>query len=277
MWRYTIRTMKHTTHPALACCLVLGMLCLSSCGSLPNPNQTHAAPSAQGSKLLRLSAERAGSPWTRCDKVIVALAGEWSEIVPRLQPELADAGYRGTSNETYLPRLNRVVQTHKGPSGTKHVVRTTGDVLVEYNGKRSHDKTANDAAALVADAYTMFLFGADYLGARGGDWVVVPASRDHTINGKPCWLVAGTLKPGLGRAAEDRVIAWVSKSDHRLLRVQFTLNGLESTAGADADVTFSDLRRGTAGMEFPHHFVETVRRPLTAKAHEWRITSLRVD
>jgi hypothetical protein len=122
----------------------------------------------------------------------------------------------------------------------------------------------------------MFVFGADYLLARGSDWRLWLAMQRQEIDGDPCSLVFGTLKPGVGRSAEDKVIAWISQRDHRLRRVQFTLNGLESTAGADVDVTFSDFQPGPNGTEWPRHFLETVRRPLTLKAHEWRMTELKV-
>jgi hypothetical protein len=69
---------------------------------------------------------------------------------------------------------------------------------------------------------------------------------------------------------------WISQRDHRLRRVQFTLNGLASTGGADVDVTFGDFQPGLRGTEWPRHFLETVRRPFTAKAHEWQMTELKV-
>jgi hypothetical protein len=94
------------------------------------------------------------------------------------------------------------------------------------------------------------------------------------IDGDPCDLVFGMLKPGVGRSDEDQVIAWISQRDKRLRRVQFTLNGLASTVGADVDVTFDDFQPGPNGTEWPRHFLETVRRPLTVKAHEWRMTAL---
>ncbi len=261
----------------LMVCFGLLAFSLTSCSSLPNPSHDFSAASAEAAEVLELSAKQAGHPWKRCRKVTVAFSGQWTGIVKKLQPELVDAGFRGTSKETYLPRLNRVEQEHSGPKGTKHVTRTHDDIVVDFNGLTSGDKTANDAAALVADAYTIFLFGSDYLLSRGSDWALLRTDTRHRIEGKPCWLLSGTLRPGIGRSSEDRVIAWVCQQDHRLLRVQFTLAGLESTRGADADVTFSDIRPGPWNAEFPHHFVETIRRPLTVKAHDWRITNLSAE
>lgn len=256
--------------------LALPCLLLAACSSLPNPNLPSGQVSAAAADLLGKSADQAGRPWRRFQQVEVAYEGEWTRIVPKLQPELVNADYRKSSREVYFPRLNRVEQTHTGPRGTKTVRRIPGKVEVHLPVYRQPTEVEKDAAALVADAYTMFTFGADYLLARGRDWRIWPAMKRQEIDGDPCSLVFGTLRPGVGRSEEDRVIAWISQRDHRLRRVQFTLNGLESTAGADVDVTFSDFQPGPQGTEWPRQFLETVRRPLTVKAHEWRMTDLKV-
>ena len=256
--------------------LLLSCSLLAACTSLPTPNQSLGQASQQAVRLLEKSAEKAGKPWRRLDRVDVAFTGEWTKIVQKMQPELVNAEYRKSSREVYFPRLSRVEQTHTGPSGTKTVLRTPGKIEVRLPVYRQPTETEKDAAALVADAYTMFVFGADYLLARGHDWRIWPVMQRQEIEGDPCSLVFGTLKPGVGRSAGDKVIAWISQRDHRLRRVQFTLNGLESTAGADVDVTFSDFQPGPNGTEWPRHFIETVRRPLTLKAHEWRMTELKV-
>lgn len=255
--------------------LLLSCLLLAACTSLPNPNLPSGQVSEAARQVLEKSAAKAGRPWQRLDKVEVAYAGEWTRIVTKLQPELVNAEYRKSSREVYFPRLNRVEQTHTGPRGTKTVLRTLGNVEVSFPPHRQPTEVEKDAAALVADAYTMFTFGADYLLARGRDWRIWPVMQRQEVEGDPCTLVFGTLKPGVGRSSEDKVIAWISQRDHRLRRVQVTLNGLESTAGADVDVTFSDFQPGPLGTEWPRHFLETVRRPLTVKAHEWRMTELK--
>jgi len=256
--------------------LALPCLLLAACSSLPNPNLPSGQVSEAGVKLLEKSAAKAGKPWRRLHQVEVAYEGEWTRIVQKLQPELVNADYRKSSREVYFPRLNRVEQTHTGPRGTKTVRRTPGKVEVSFPQDRPPTEVEKDAAALVADAYTMFTFGADYLLTRGHQWRIWPAMQRQEIDGDPCTLVFGMLKPGVGRSEEDRVIAWISQRDYRLRRVQFTLNGLESTAGADVDVTFSDFQPGPQGTEWPRHFLETVRRPLTVKAHEWRMMDLKV-
>ncbi len=256
--------------------LLLSCSVLAACTSLPNPNSPSGKVSDEAVKLLEKSAAKAGNPWRSLEKVEVAFTGEWTKVVQKMQPELVNPAYRKSSREVYFPRLSRVEQTHTGPRGVKNVVRTPGKIEVGFSEYRMAAEVEKDAAALVADAYTMFVFGADYLLARGSDWRLWLAMQRQEIDGDPCSLVFGTLKPGVGRSAEDKVIAWISQRDQRLRRVQFTLNGLESTAGADVDVTFSDFQSGPNGTEWPRHFLETVRRPLTLKAHEWRMTELKV-
>jgi hypothetical protein len=256
----------------------LTLVQLIACSSLPDPRHAPAYSQSRekaAKELLEKSAARAGYPWRRLQQVEVAFDGQWTSIVKKLQPELVDAGFRKTARDLYRPREGRVEQTHRGPDGVKQVLRTPESIAVSFNGKRSTDETKLDAAALVTDAYAMFVFGADWLLAHGSEWKLWLGMKQQEIAGEPCSLVFGKLKPGVGRSEGDEVIAWISQRDQRLLRVQFTLNGLESTVGADVDVTFSEHASGPRGTEWPRHFLETVRRPLTVKAHEWRMTELK--
>jgi hypothetical protein len=248
---------------------------LVSCSSLPDPRTPPAAGEAEARRLLEQSAARAGHPWRRLHEVEVAYDGQWARLVRRLQPVLVDAGFRQGSRERYWPAQGRVEQTHRGPRGVKRVVRTPDAVEVWFNDRSAatHDERA--AAALVADGYTLFLFGSDWLLAHGCDWRLDPSAATLPVDGDPCRRVFGVLRPGLGFAYADRVVAWISERDLRLRRVQFTLEGLASTAGADVEVTFRDFQPGPRGTEFPRHFVETVQRPLKISAHDWRMTELR--
>ncbi|MBC7800794.1 MAG: hypothetical protein H7Z10_09245, partial [Gemmatimonadaceae bacterium] len=56
----------------------------------------------------------------------ISYAGEWRRIVPRLQPALVDARFRGGSEERVILRERLVAQAHTGPDGRKHVVRQAG-------------------------------------------------------------------------------------------------------------------------------------------------------
>lgn len=248
---------------------------LVSCSSLPDPRTPPVAGATEARRLLEQSAARAGHPWQRLREVEATYDGEWARLVQRLQPVLIDAGFRQGSRERYWPSQGRVEQIHRGPKGTKRVVRTPDAVEVGFNDKPASSPDERAAAALVADGYAMFLFGSDWLLAHGSDWRLDPSAAPLPVDGDPCRRVFGVLRPGLGFAREDRVVAWISERDLRLRRVQFTLEGLASTAGADVEVSFRDFQPAPRGTEFPRHFVETVQRPLKIPAHDWRMIELR--
>ena len=253
--------------------LLLPVFALASCTTLPRPQITpQSAGDPEAVRILRESSKQGGDSWQRLQRVEVAYDGKWSRFVERTQPILVDSGYRKRSVETYTPSLNRVLQVHRGPLGEKRVQRTPGRIKVWRNGEEASDRVELQAAALVADAYTLFTFGSSVLSKRGSGWQL---AGHRTLHGERCSLVEGTLRPGLGESDADAVIAWIGTETKRLHRVQFTLNGLESTAGADVDVTFGDFEAGPYGTEWLRHFVERVRRPLDVEAHEWRMTKLK--
>lgn len=200
--------------------------------------------------------------------------GEWSTPAVKLQPVLTDPGFRKSSTEIYEPRTQRVVQTHRGPAGEKMVRSAIGSVRVSYNGVPTHDLETLTSSALVADAYTAFLFGPSWLAAKA-DRVGLVGTR--TLDGELCDLVSGRLLPGFGSHREDHFIAWIGRDTRLLRRLQFSLNALESTRGADVDVTFSGFRKGRGGDVWPTSFTEYIQRPLVLKAHQWRMTSLTID
>ncbi|MCB1098108.1 MAG: hypothetical protein KDN22_21230 [Verrucomicrobiae bacterium] len=251
-------------------------LVLASCTTLPRPAVEQPSMSDPVAvQLLVESSKQSGDPWQNLERVEVAYDGEWSRFAEKTQPVLVDSGYRKTSTETYTPPLAKVVQVHRGTEGEKRVVRSPGKITVLRNGQLAKDEEEIGAAGLVADAYTIFTFGSSVLRDRGNGWRVI-GQRVLKENGERCTLVSGTIRPGLGTSDADGIIAWIGNETKRLYRVQFTLNGLASTVGADVDVTFADFQPGTYGTEWPRHFVERVRRPLDVKAHEWRMTALKV-
>lgn len=248
---------------------------LASCSTLPRPGSaTEPPPSDAAAALLRQSARAHGDPWRTYRKVEVGYTGEWSGLATRLQPVLTDAGFRKDSVETYQPRLSRVRQVHTGPLGTKEVLREGREVTVKFNGAAATDPEVLHAAALVADAYTVFLFGTSWLAEHGRELRLLD---QREFEGKPCHLVAGRLAPGFGVAAEDDFIAWIDAESRLLKRFQFSLNGLASTRGADVDVVFSEIWKAADGSIWPGRFVERIQRPLRAKAHDWRMTTLTLD
>ena len=257
-------------HLLAACAAAL----LASCSSLPVPGASAAVPSDAARRVLQKSAAAHGDPWKKFRTVEVAYTGEWSGIATRLQPILTDPDFRVSSVETYRPASAIIRQTHSGPKGTKTVERQRPKVSVSYNGTPSGDREVLDSAALVADAYTAFLFGPSWLLENGGEFKLL---GDRTLDGDPCHLVEGRLTPGLGPAGEDHFIAWISRDTGLMRRFQFTLTGLESTRGADVDVTFSKFHRAPDGSVWPTDFLELIQRPIRAQAHAWRMTSLKLD
>ena len=224
--------------------------------------------------VLKRSAAKTGNPWQHYRQVKVSYSGKWSYLATRLQPVLTDPGFRQGSVETYQPRSSRVRQLHSGPQGTKQVTRQGSKTEVRFNGKLSNDSEVTAAAGLVVDAYTAFLFGPSWLVDHGSQMTLLAAKP---LGGESCTLVAGKLKPGIGSAAPDDFIVWIGKDSGLMRRFQFSLNGLDSTRGADVEVTFSDHWKAADGSIWPGHFIETIERPILTKAHDWRLTSLQLD
>ncbi len=255
-------------------CLLLLPIFLCQCVRLPKPGEAPVVSSKVSAKeILTRSAQAHGDPWGKGHRVAVSYNGKWAPLVDRLQPELVDASFRKSSVETYEPRNNRVTQIHRGEAGTKQVERSAKKVTVTYNAKKQTDPIQDQASALVADAYKMFTYGSSWLNARGENLsTIAPAKLDR----RTCYRVQGDLRPGLGFAKKDSFIAWIDVEDYTLRRVQFTLNGLESTIGADVEVTFGHFIKAPDGSQWPTHFVEWIERPLKIKAHEWKTEKLQV-
>jgi hypothetical protein len=255
--------------------LVAAAILLASCSSLPVPGQAAGGAATQEARqIIQQAAARQGDGWNKYREVEVEYTGEWAAIAERLQPVLTDSGFRKSSVETYQPAAGRVRQVHSGPLGTKTVDRQRREIRVSFNGTASSDREVLDSAALVADAYTAFLFGPSWLSRKGVDFGLI---GERALDGERCHLIAGRLSPGFGNSAEDHFIAWIGRDSLLMRRFQFTLNGLDATRGADVDVTFSDFRKTAGGSVWPANFVESIQRPLRAKAHQWRLTSLRLN
>lgn len=246
-----------------------------SCSSLTVPGDGRATAGApQAAEWLERSAKAHGRPWTAYRSVEVAYDGKWNGLVKRLQPELVDADFRKSSVESYDTRRSRVVQEHRGPGGRKRVERSRQDVMVSYNGEVIGHEPRRDASALVADAYTAFLFGSSWLSEHAENLSLLSPVN---YEGQRCQRVQGRLRPGFGFSVEDRFIAWIDEESGLLRRLQFTIEGLESTRGADVDVAFSEHWKASDGSIWPGRFVEWVQRPVLVKAHDWQMTGLKVD
>jgi hypothetical protein len=261
------------TLPALAAC------------AAPLPDVAATTPEARA--LLDASAAAHGLPgFLRLNDIAVSYAGEWPPVIDRLQPVLVDRGFRVTSEEQLLPRQGLVAQAHRGPEGAKHVLRRSaplprGEVRVWFNGEESADPERRAAAALVVDGYSLFLLGPLFLAGWGvaRDVALELAGTDRlALDGRShdCDLLRARISPGLGVAGADRLLLWIDRDERLMRRVRFSLEGLDSTRGAVAEVDCHDhVARG--GVRFPTRFRERLLRPLPLRVHDWRLTGLDLD
>lgn len=211
----------------------------------------------------------------------VAYSGEWRPLIGRIQPEVVDQGFRGSSQERLLPRVHTVAQAYTGPMGRKQVLwrrgsgaaADLGEIAVWFNGVRSTEPAAHDAAALVAEGYGLFLLGPLWLAERG---LRMQTAGTERVDGRTCDVVDVWVSPGLGRVATDRVALCIDRSDGLVHRVRFTLEGFVATRGAVAEVdTFDHERR--FGVMWPMRFYERVVHPIALPAHDWHLTGLDVN
>ena len=238
--------------------------------------------------MLQTSARAHGSQaLATLNDISVRYAGQWNPVVNRLQPDLVDAGFRGGSEERLLLRDRIVAQSHTGPSGTKFVVRTTaasgeGAVRVWFNGAETQGPSPRAAAALVADGYTLFLLGPMLLAGRWAtdrSLVMALAGTERIIiDGQPheCDIVRIRMAPGQGFSPAEQLALYIDRTERLMRRIRFTLDGLDSTRNALAEVDCSD-HRTIAGIRWPTRFHEHLLRPLPISVHDWRLTGLDVD
>jgi len=244
--------------------------------------------SPDAAELLAVSARAHGlAAFSSFNDLSVSYSGRWHRLVARLQPKLVDAGFRGDSQERLLLRDGLVAQAHTGPRGHKYVLRQKvggehGGVRVWFNGEESLDDESLAAAALVVDGYGLFLAGPMWLvlsAQAGRSWTLRRAPSERiTVNGTAhvCDVLQVRLLPGIGFSAADRVTMYIDDDAHLLRRVRFSLDGLESTRGAVAEVdTFDHVT--LEGVVWPTSFYERLLRPLPLAVHRWRLTGLDVN
>jgi len=250
--------------------------------STPLPIVPAPAGQADAAARLRESADAHGLEAYRSMRDInVSYSGEWRPLINRIQPEVVDQGFRGSSQERLIPSAGVVAQAYTGSMGRKQVVwrrgsGTSGDlgeVAVWVNGVASNDAAVRDASALVAEGYGLFLLGPLWLADRG---LRAQMAGTERVDGRLCDVVEVWLTPGLGRVASDRVALCIDRVDKLTRRVRFTLEGFVRTQGAVAEVdTFEHERR--FGVTWPMRSYERIVHPLRLPAHDWRITGLDVN
>ena len=256
--------------------VLLGPL-LNACLSRGIPQPQGVSEQQEARSVLKRSAEAHGlANWLQLQDISVSYAGEWSWLVSRLQPVLTDADFRQGSEERLIMRgeFPRVAQQHVGPQGQKQVFRSRDAVEVLYNGTAGTDTSVVAAAALVADGYRMFLTGPFYF--LDGTSVLEMAGSE-ILDGQVCDLIVAVRRPGLGLAAADSYLLWIDRHSGLLRRIRFSLNGLDSTQGAIAEVDLLDYRE-VDGILWPTRFFERLRKPIpNLPVHEWRVTGLDIN
>ena len=253
----------------------LSLPLLAACAS-GMPAAQQVGEQAEARALLERSAQAHGLAGFRALRDIsVSYEGSWYSLVQRLQPVLIDAQFRKASEERLiLGNSSAIGQRHSGPGGSKQVVRGPSSIEVVYNDRPSSDRDTLAAAALVADAYQMFLLGP--LHFLTGNTTLELAGTDQ-VEGRNCDLLLAVRRPGHGLSAEDRYLLFIDRDDGLLRRVRFTMEGLESTQGAIVEVDFFDHRE-IAGVRWPTRFHERLRKPIPLlPVHDWQLTGLDVN
>lgn len=279
---------RTTAPPAMSRRALLGALAvapwLAGC-STPLPLAQAPAGDRAAAERLRESAEAHGlAAYRGLTDINVSYDGAWRPLINRIQPQVVDAGFRGPSQERLLPRAGIVAQAYTGPRGRKQVVWRRGpmqtardgglgEVAVWFNGQPSSDAAAQSAAALVAEAYGLFLLGPLWLVDRNLRTAMGGAGQ---VDGRACDIVQVWMAPGLGRSEQDRVALYVDRKDSLVRRMQFTLEGFPGTRGAVAEVDTYDHER-RFGVVWPMRSFERVVHPIALPAHDWRITGLDVN
>ena len=260
---------------------------LGAC-STPLPLGPRPSGDAAAAARMRESAEVHGlAAFRTLSDINVAYDGEWRPFVDRIQPEVVDAGYRGSSQERLMPEAGIVAQSYTGPKGSKFVSWRRGEALpgaagnpprpgevaVWFNGARSNEANAQNAAALVAEGYWLFLLGPLSLVERG---LAMQMAGSERVDGHLCDVIDVWLVPGLGRATTDRLAVCIDRADAIMRRVRFTLEGFVNTQGAVAEVDTYDHQR-RFGVLWPMRSYERIVHPIALPAHDWRITGLDVN
>ena len=251
---------------------------LQGCAA-PLPVSLNAASTPAAQSLLKESAAAHGlKAYAAIQDLNVSYSGEWRALIGKLQPALVDWNFRSSSEERMVLREGVLAQAHIGPGGRKQVLRKAGstapgEVQVWFNGEEARDAERRAAAALVADAYPLFLLGPLLLVERP---LVMELGDIEWVNEHACDVLRLQLAPGLGHARVDQVALFIDRKERLMRRVRFTLDGLESTKGAIAEVETFD-HQTLHGVRFPTRFYERLVRPLRMPVHDWNLTGLDIN
>jgi hypothetical protein len=269
--------MKDLQRLCLTLLIISSFPFLVSCASSGVPGWTDTQVSAERNPALELVeksvAAHGGDVFREVRDLSVSYEGEWGFLASRIQPVVADRRYRKSSEERYLLGEGIIFQKHVGPGGYKTVLRGRDSIEVSYDGTEVTEEPPKAASALVADVYLMLITGPSFFLRDGVD---LRATGREQIQGREYDVVLARVRPGFGFSREDRAQLWLDRETGLLHRVQFTLEGFETTRGAEVDVTFLDHRE-IDGRVWPTRFVERIREPFDIFAHRWRLLGLDVD
>jgi hypothetical protein len=266
---------------------ILPLPILQGCAA-PLPKRSNPTTSTPAASVLQKSALAHGvAALSTLTDISVSYAGKWHPFMNKLQPALVDAGYRGASEERMLLRERLVAEAFTGPSGRKHVVRRSvpgeqGTARVWFNGEESHAGDPLAAAALVADGYGLFLLGpmllTQHWQAERSLELELDGVERLTLDGNKyeCDVLRIGMRPGLGFSEADELALFIDREENLMRRVRFTLDGLESTRGAIAEVEVHEYI-SLHGIRWPTRFYERLLRPLPLPVHDWRLTGLDVN
>jgi hypothetical protein len=265
----------------------LSLPLLQGCAA-PLPKRSKPTTSAAAESLLEKSAAAHGSAaLSGLTDISVSYAGQWRPFMNKLQPALVDAGYRGASEERILLPERLIAQAFTGPRGRKHVVRRSlpgeqGTARVWFNGEESHAGEPLAAAALVVDGYSLFLLGpmqlTQYWQAERSLSMELDGVEHLTLDGRnyECDVLRIGMKPGIGFSDADELALFIDREEHLMRRVRFSLDGLESTRGAIAEVEAHEDST-LHGIRWATRYYERLLRPLPLPVHDWRLTGLDVN
>jgi hypothetical protein len=287
-------TPAHPPHPSLRRRALLGAplaALLAGCSTplpLTLPTSPAAAAAAARARLTASAGVHGWEAWRTLADINIGYDGAWRPLINRIQPEVVDATFRGSSQERLLPAQGINAQLYRGPQDknrTKQVfwrrgsvAAPEGELLLRYDGTESNSTALKTAAALVAEAYGFFLLGPLWALDRieRGLGMALEVSGTERVNGRLCDRIEIVLRPGLGVVALDRASLLIDRDDGITRRLRFTLEGFPGTRGAVAEVDTFEHRR-LFGVLWPMRSYEEVVHPLRLPAHDWFITGLDVN
>ena len=107
--------------------------------------------------------------------------------------------------------------------------------------------------------------------ALAGAESIAVGRREHV-----CDVLRVSTAPGLGFSDSDQLALFIDRDQRLIRRMRFTLNGLEKTRGAVAELDAYD-HVTLHGVCWPTRFHERLLRPFPLAVHDWRLTGLDVD